>query len=342
MSEGERPPPAMVMQMTMAAWTAQTMSAVTRLDVPDLLEQYGPLTARQLVNDHGVAARPEFLERALRACAGVGVFSEAADGRFGPTPLSRALTRDSAGSVREFVELIGGRWWTLFGALPEALRNGEYQSRALFGREPWEATDTKRTEQFGRAMKSGVESVRGVLEHYDFSRARTIVDVGGGFGHLAVAILQRYPHLRASVLDLPDVIAIAQCHTADEDKEVLARLSFVAGDMFVDVPPGDVYVLKRIIHDWDDARCLRVLRNCRARVPGDGRVVCVDNVLPPMGDTGCSSTKLLDMLMMVSLPGKERTEAEWRTLYDAAGLQIRRIISLNPRSGESIIDGITR
>jgi len=88
--------------------------------------------------------------------------------------------------------------------------------------------------------------------------------------------------------------------------------------MFADVPPADTYVLKAIIHGWDDASAVRVLQNCRARLRQGGRVLCVDNVLPPLGDTTCSDTKLLDMLMMVSLPGKERTEAEWRALYAAA------------------------
>jgi hypothetical protein len=330
------------MEMMMAAWASQTIAAVTRLGVPDLVGKHGPLTARQLTGDHGVDARPDFLERALRACASVGVFTEAPDGRFGPTPLSAVLTRDAPGSVRDFVELIGGRWWQLFGALPDALRTGRNQSKAVTGREPWEPTDARRTEQFGRAMTSGVESMRGVLEHHDFSRARTVVDVGGGFGRLAIAILQGYPHLRASVLERPDVVAIAERYAADEDAAVRARLSFVSGDMFTDVPPGDVYVLRRIIHDWDDQHVLRVLRNCRARLPEDGRLLCVDNVLPPLGDTGCSGTKLLDMLMMVSLPGKERTEPEWRALYEAAGLAVRSITRINPRSGESIVEGVIR
>ena len=94
--------------------------------------------------------------------------------------------------------------------------------------------------------------------------------------------------------------------------------------MFGEVPPGDTYVLKTIVHDWDDASAVRVLRNCRVRLPEQGRVLCVDNVLPPMGDTGASPTKLLDILMMVTLPGKERTEAEWRELYAAAGCASHR------------------
>jgi hypothetical protein len=243
--------------------------------------------------------------------------------------------------VKRFVELMGGRWWTLFTSLPEALRTGQHLSPVEPGRELWQA-DAQHTEEFGEAMKSRVDSTRAVLEHSNFSQARTLVDVGGGLGHLALALLKCYPHLRASVLDLPQVIAIAERHAATEAPEVLARLSFLGGDMFVEVPPADTYLLKAIIHDWDDARCVRVLQHCRAQLQGDGRVLCVDNVLPPLGDTGCSGTKFLDMLMMVSLPSKERTEAEWRALYGEAGLRVASLTRINARSGESIIEGVKR
>lgn len=319
-------PHAAVMRMMTAAWLAQTISAVTRLDVPDLVEKHGPLTARALTGAHGVDADPDFLERALRACASAGVFTESEDGRFGPTPLSEPLTLASPASVKRFVELIGGRWWQHFANLPEALRTGRPRPGAV--------GDADHERKFGEAMASQVDAMRGVVDGYDFSRARTVVDVGGGFGHLAIALVQRHPHLRATVLDLPEVIDLARRRAAG------GEVAFVAGDMFAEVPPADTYVLKKVLHDWDDARAIAVLRNCRARMPRDGRVLAVDNVLPPMGDTSAAGTKLLDMLMLVSLPGKERTEAEWRALYDAAGLAVASIRVINPRSGESIIEGI--
>jgi len=328
------------MQMLMAAWTSQTVAAVTRLGVPDLIHAHGPLTAHELTGRHGVDARPEHLERALRACAGAGIFTESPEGRFGATPRSEVLTLASPASVKPFAELIGGRWWTLFGGLPEALRTGESQARALLGPEPTGPARTRQLEEFAQAMRSRVDSTRGAVEGHDFSDVTTLVDVGGGLGHLAIAVLRRHPRARALVLDLPDVIALAERDAAGEPPDVRARLSFVGGDMFADVPPGDCYVLKAIVHDWDDARARRVLANCRARLTLGGRVLCVDNVLPPMGDTGGAGTKLLDMLMMVSLPGKERTEAEWRALYEAAGLRLTSITLINPRSGESIIQGV--
>ena len=198
--------------------------------------------------------------------------------------------------------------------------------------------DPARMRAFAEAMKSQVEGILGVVEHGDFARSRQLVDVGGSFGHLAIALLRRHPKLRATVLDLPPVAALAADNLASEDATMLGRLTFVGGDMFVDVPEGDTYVLKTIIHDWDDDSCVRVLRNCRAKLPVGGRIICVDKILPPMGDTSASGAKLLDMLMMVSLPGKERTEAEWRALHAQAGLSITSITVTNPSSGESLIE----
>jgi hypothetical protein len=332
------PPQTVVMQMVMGAWAAQTISAVTRLGVPDFLERHGPSTAARL-RELGVDARPELLERALRTCASLGIFTEDPAGRFGPTSLSAVLTESGQGSVKQFVELIGGRWWQPIGSLAETLRNGQPPASAASAISPGPA-DPEHRRRFGRAMKSRADSVRNVLEHVDFSAARIVVDGGGGFGHLAIAIATRYPGIRAVVLDLPDVAAMAKEEAAGAEAGVLARVEFLGGDMFADVPPGDTYVVKTIIHDWDDASAVRVLRNCAARVPAHGRVLCVDNVLPPMGDTGTSGTKLLDMLMMVTLPGRERTEPEWRALYDAAGLRVTSIRLVNPRSGESIIEGV--
>jgi predicted O-methyltransferase YrrM len=328
------------MQMLMGAWLAQTIAAVAGLGIADLLQRRGPLTARALVEEHGVDARPDFLQRALRACASAGVVTEDAEGRFGPTALSEVLTVDSAASVRRFAELIGGRWWPLFGGLPESLRRGA-PAPAPAASEGERATQR---ERFGQAMRSRVDSTRGVLAHWDFAGARTVVDVGGGLGHLATTLLRSHPHLRAIVLDLPEVIALAEREVAAEPPEVRARLSLVAGDMFAEVPAADTYLLKAIVHDWDDERCRRVLANCRARLAAGGRVLCVDNVLPPLGDTGAGGAKLLDMLMMVSLPGKERTAAEWHALFAAAGLRVESVRGIGsaarPGSAESIVVGV--
>ncbi len=339
------PPEAIVMQMLMGAWISRVISCVTRLDIPDLLQEHGALTARELAESHGVNTRAEFLERALRACAGLGVFTEDASGRFGTSALSEVLTESSPVSVKKIVVgLLEDTNWKLWGGLPDAIRTGQPQAKAQLGMEVWDyfGANPKEMEAFGEGMKSNsFHSMRAVLEHCDFSKLGTVVDVGGGFGHLAIALLQRHPQLRASVLDLPDLMPVAERHAADLDPEVRARLTFVGGDMFSSVPPADAYVVKHIIHDWDDSSCIRLLENCRSQMQGDGRIFCVDAVLPPMGDTRGVAAKLLDLNMMVAVTGKERTEAQWRSLYDTAGLELVSITPLQQPPGTStgIVEG---
>lgn len=341
----DAPPQAVVMQMVMGAWLSQTISAITRLNVPDILQKHGPLTAGELVDGHRVRADVGFLQRALRACAGSGLFTEDARGRFGPTKLSDALTKDSPVSVKKMAEMFGGTWWTIWGGLLDALRTGSPQAKARLGKEYWDylRDHPQEMEDFAEAMKSNsVNSLRGVLEHCDFGSIRSVVDVGGGLGHLAIALLKRHADLEATVLDMEELVPKAQEIASKECPELLPRLSFVGGDMFEDVPPADAYVLKHIIHDWDDALCVRLLSHCRRRMRGDGRVFCVDAVLPSLGDTTCGPAKLLDMNMLVFIPGRERTLEEWNALYQQADLRIVTTTRINDNFGTSIIEGVKR
>ena len=278
MDQRQSPPQSTVMQMMMAAWAAQTISTVARLGVADALHDHGPLTAGELIERHRVDARPDMLERALRACASVGVFTEAADGRFGPTPLSGVLVDgapvDRSASSSSSSAGAGGRC----SAGPR--RDGADRGAANAFRP---TPDTGPTERFGKAMKSRVESTRGAVEHSDLSCARMVVDVGDGFGHLAIALLERYPHLRACVLDLPEVIEVAERHAAAVDERVRAHAVVRRGRT---TNAADTYVVKTVMHDWDDASCVRMLRNCRARLAEGGRILGVHNVLPPMGQHG--------------------------------------------------------
>ncbi len=337
------PPQAIVMQMVMGAWVSQTISAITRLDVPDLLQEQGPLTALGLTQNHGVDANPEFLERALRACASVGIFTEDADGKFGSTPLSEVLTSDSLGSVKKLTECFGGTWWKIWTGLPDALRAGEPQAKAQIGMEYWDycIANPKEMEDFGEAMKSNsLSSIRGVLDLCNLTGVKKIVDVGGGFGHLAIALLGKYGDMEGVVLDVPDLIPIAQKHLRDEDRDIVSRLKFVGGDMFEGVPAAQVYIMKHIIHDWDDNRCIKLLKHCHNSMDGDGRVICVDVVLPPMGDTSGTPGKFLDIDMMVFVPGKERTQNQWEDLLDAASFKIKSITPLQDNFGTSIVEGV--
>jgi hypothetical protein len=335
------PPQAVVIQMVMGGWVAHSISQISRLNVPDALKKSGPQTAAQLVAG-GIDANIEALHRVMRACASVGLFSEDSNGRFGLTPLSDVLTADSPGSVKVVAQEMGSTWDQMFGGIAEGIRTGEPQSRNLFGLEWWDylKANPKEMETFGEAMKSNsVNSMRGVLEKGDFTKSRTVVDVGGGFGHLVVALLEKYSNLRGVLLDMPDLIPVARKSLPISDPSVASRLEYVGGDMFESVPRGDTYILKHIIHDWDDERSLRLLRNCHASMEGDGLLLCVDSVIPPLGDTGTPTAKFLDLLMMLAIRGKERTRQQWEDLYRAAGFRITSVTPLDDPLGVSIVAG---
>jgi ubiquinone/menaquinone biosynthesis C-methylase UbiE len=328
------------MQMVMGGWVARAISDVSRLNIPDLLKRRGAMSAAEIAAA-GIDVNAGALERVMRACASVGVFSEDPKGRFGLTPLSDALTADSPTSVKVIAEEMGGLWLKLWTELGDGIRTGEPQARPVFGMEWWNYLNANPNElkRFGEAMKSNsLNSMRGVLENCDFSTVNKVVDVGGGFGHLAIALLEKYSGLKGVLLDVPDLISVAQ-KNLPAGANISARLEYVGGNMFVSVPRADAYVLKHIIHDWDDEHSTLLLRNIHAAMEGSGRLVCVDAVIPPMGDSGAPAAKFLDILMLLAIRGKERTRQQWEELYQSAGFRVKTVTPLNDNFGTSIIEG---
>ena len=314
------PPQARVLQMVMGGWVSKVVTEATRLGVPDVIKAHGPLTAAEMVSTAGIAVDPDALERLLRTGASVGLFTEDANGKFGATELSDVLAADAPESIKKLVEAMGGHWLRMLCELSNAVATGKSQAHMVFGMGWWDFLNAnpRELEDFGEAMKANsMNSLRGVLHECDFAGVQTIADVGGSFGHLAVALLEMYPELRATVFDVPDLIPVARERLPVGDPAVASRLEYVGGDMFESVPPAQVYIMKHIIHDWVDEKCIQLLRNCHERMQGNGRVVCVDSVLPPLGDTGSMPAKLLDILMLTGIDGKERTETQWAELYRA-------------------------
>jgi hypothetical protein len=337
----EKPPHAVLFEMLFGAWTAKILAEVVRLDVPDALAE-GPLTADELVRKAGVRAHPVALHRALRACAALGLVTEDSVGRFGPTRLSALLTRDTPGTLKRFVEYSGGTLWKIWSGLPEGLATGNSQARAQLGLDFFDylAANPQALEEFGETLKahSAVANV-GIIERYDFSGIRTLVDVGAGYGPLTIAVLEKYPDIRGTVFDLPEVIDAAPANMPVKSESVARRLSYVPGDMFKEVPPADAYVLKLILHDRDDASCATILTNVCNRLERGGRVISIDNVMPPLGDVSDVPSKLLDVNMMLLLPGKERTRVEWEALYRGAGLTITAMVPVPDAFNMFIIEG---
>ena len=331
-----------MMQMVMGGWVAKVITDTSRLGVPDLVKAAGPLTAAEMVS-RGIAANSGALERALRVVAALGIFTEDAQGRFGPTPLSEVLTSDSPVSVKKLVDIMGGTWAEMFVGLIDAIKTGQPQARKRLGLDFWDylKANPREMEDFGEAMKANsIASQMGVVAKVDFSASKHVVDVGGGFGHLAVALLEKYPVLRATVIDMPALIPIARLRFPVKDRQVAARITYVGGDIFESVPEADTYIMKHIIHDWEDEKCVRLLENCRRSMQGDGRVIAVDTILPPMGNTEAVTSKLLDVAMLVFITGKERTLSQWEDLYRAAGLRIAKVTEFAANWEMNAIEGV--
>lgn len=206
------PPQAVAMQIAMGAIITNCVNVASRLNVPDLVRRHGSMNAADIMTKGGIEADASALERVLRACASVGVFTEDSAGRFGPTEVSDVLTSDSPVSVKNIVELFAGPIARVVSELPESVKTGRPQVRRVYGMEWWDYLNAnpKDLEEFAQAMKSNsLNSLRGVLQFCDFGGVSKVVDIGGGFGHLAVALLEKYPLLQATVLDVPDLIPVA-------------------------------------------------------------------------------------------------------------------------------------
>ena len=305
-----------------------------------------PLTADELVRKAGIRAHPVALHRALRACAALGIVTEDSVGRFGPTRLSALLTRDTPGTLKRFVEYSGGLLWKIWTGLPEGLATGASQARSQLGLDFFDylAANPQALEEFGETLKAhSAVANKGVMERYDFAGIRTLVDVGAGYGPLTVAVLEKFPD------DSWRRVRLARGHRRRADAvprhgttPSRGASATSPGDMFKDVPPADAYVLKLILHDWDDASCAKILANVCARLERGGRVICIDNVMPPLGDVSDVPSKLLDVNMMLLLPGKERTRVEWEALYRAAGLAITAMIPVPDAFNMFVIEGRRR
>jgi len=311
-----------LMQMLMGFRTSQAIQVAATLRIPDLLAD-GPRSSAELAGPAG--ADGPALHRLLRALAAVGVFEEDDDGRFSLTPLSERLRSDVPGSVRGWALLIGRPYfWRSWGNLEHSIRTGENAFRALHGTDVWDwrSREPEESEIFDGAMKAMTGAANeAILDAYDFGRFATIVDVGGGNGGLLAAVLARHPAVRGVLFDQPHVVDKAGVVLAP----VAERAEVVAGDFFGSVPDGaDAYLLKMIVHDWEDEEAAAILARCREAMAPDARVLVIDRILGPPNEG--AEGKFSDLNMLVMPGGRERTEAEFASLFEGAGLRLLRTV----------------
>jgi len=310
---------------------SQMIRAACELGIPDTLSD-GPRSAADLAGASGTLER--MLRRLLRALSAVGVFTEDEDGRFGPTPLSEELT-DRPGSMRGWALMLSRESYQAWAAVMHPLRTGEPAYDHVFGESRFDALskDPEASAVFNMAMQRWTEQVADVVATaYDFGSVQSVIDVGGGTGALLAGILGAHPHLRGAVFDLPSGVPAADAYLAGHGLRDRVRIE--TGSFFESVPSGfDLYVLKSIVHDWDDEHAIDILRTCRAAMGDDARLLLVERVSPARATESIEAQRILftDMQMMVMLGGRERTVDEYASLLTAAGLTLT---SVTPTSAE--------
>jgi hypothetical protein len=336
-TEEERAAAAEVLRMIWGIHISRAVYVAAELGLADRLAG-GPMTSADLAND--TQTHEPSLYRVLRVLASLGVLAEEADRSFALTLLGERLRTDVPASMRSWamlVESLGGV--RAFEPIIETVRTGTPGVDLAHGMAIFEfveshpqlakgfhAAMSERTAQFAPSVAAG----------YDFSTMRTVADIGGGKGTLLAAILRANGHLHGVLFDLPPVVANAP--------EVLGaagvgdRCEVVPGDFFAGVPEGaDAYIMANVLHDWDDARSVGILSNCRAAMAAGGRVLIVERLIPD--DPAAALPVLLsDMNMLVFTGGKERTNAEYGKLLTEADLIPGRVLSFAPPYG--VIEGL--
>jgi len=305
----------------------QMLYVVVKLGIPDVLAR-GPKQVDELAAI--VDAHSSSLYRVLRALASQGVFTEEPEGHFALTSLSELLRSDVPDSLRPFALSYGEPWWwSAWGNLLHSVQTGETAFDSVHGMGLFEylnqspdaasifnANMTAMTAQEGKAVAMA----------YDFSHIRTLVDVGGGHGELVSAILQAYPEVHAVVFDQPSVIEGTRLRL--EAAGLDERCEITAGSFFESIPKGgEIYTLKDILHDWDDEKAIAILRNCHRSMSISAKLLLIERIIPPGDDPMIG--KLIDITMLVLTGGRERTQAEYNALLDAAGFHVTNIFSSN-------------
>ncbi len=336
------PPQLALYQLATGHYLSQALYVAAKLGIAELLAD-GPRPSTELAE--ATATHAPSLNRVLRLLASVGVFEEREDGSFALTPLGECLRPGVPGSARAMVMLFAGeRSQDAWKDLEYCVRTGQPVFRKRGLDNPF--TDPARTPEYAANFDAAMADVArlaavAVAAAYDFAPLRTVVDVGGGNGALLIGILTAHPHLHGIVFDQPPAAERATQQIAQHG--LAERCAAVGGDFFSAVPPGaDAYLLKHVIHDWNDERAIAILTNCHRAMPENGKLLIVEGVYPRRIDQSLDARGAAanDVNMLVNTGGRQRSEAEFRSLYDAAGFTLTRIVPTRARF--SVIEGVRR
>lgn len=335
-------PPALLLRRLIGSYRiTHAIRAAAHLGITDQLGE-GPRSAGELAERLG--ANPQALYRLLRVLVSIGLLADAGDGLFALTPVGACLRSDAPDGMRAWALCEGAEYYqSAWMNLPHAVETGETAFEYTHGVSFYEylARHPETGHGFSRAMLDYARLIAAaVVAVYDFAGVRRVVDIGGSHGHLLSAVLDANPTASGVLFDRPGVVERAGERL--RGSELAARAGLVAGDFFESLPAGgDLYILSRVLMDYDDERAVRLLQNChRAMAPG-GRVLIVQLLMPEQGgDAGRGrlfEAAVSDLNMLVLTGGRERTEAEYRTLLGRAGFRLSRVVP--SRALVSLIEG---
>lgn len=311
---------------------AQAIHTAVRLGIPDLLAS-GSRSAGDLAIDCN--AHPPSLERLLRALTSIGVFQRSSDGKYQNSSFSEILRKEHPQSLRgEALFLPAPYIWQSLGTLSESVRDGKPAFDRVSGKTffSYLAEHPGEAETFNRVMSHEILwTTPSVLRAYDFSQFERLVDVGGGTGLFLSHVLKAAPRLEGILFDQPQVVARA---TGSFQGELARRSTIVGGSFFDRLPEGgDAYVLRRVIHDWEDEDALKILRNVRSAITTSGKLLIIEGLI----DSPTNPVGLMDIMMLV-LGGRERTQDDFRKLVQIAGFTLNRIF---PAGAYSLLECVT-
>jgi hypothetical protein len=307
-----------------AFWKAKSIEVAAQLNIPDFLEN-GPLSIEKLAEL--TQSNENALYRMLRALSGEGIFKELMGKNFKNTRLSEAfMTKND--SVKYFVmHHLGENNWGLVGDLYNCVKTGENAITHKFNMPPFEflAKNPDKNDVFNKAMTETAELSGSIFVNaYNFGKFKLIIDIGGGQGHLLSRILQKYKDARAILFDQSHVIN--EVRDFLKNYEVENRCKIISGNFFEEVPnSGNLYIMKNILHDWDDETSIAILANINKAMPTNSKLLIIETIIKPNNKP--SFGKFIDLQMLIGTTGgKERTLPEFTSLLDQAGFRINRII----------------
>jgi hypothetical protein len=328
-----------VLQLASSYQLSQALYVAAKVGVADVIDPE-PLSADAIAETVGARASP--LRRVLRALVAAGVFCELEDGRFASNDASASLRAGAPGRIRDVVINFGEEMYRSFGELLHTVRSGETAFDRVYGVPLFEYYATHPATEASAAARMLARSLpvaRELATSGLIRGARTLVDVGGGTGTLVAEVLRHRAELTGVLLERPGMLALARAYLTEQG--VAARCELVEGDFFSSVPSGgDVYILKSVLHDWDDEQCVAILRTCRTAMDASARMVIVELILPEHMTASplTLSAALLDLIMLAYAGGRERTEAEFADLLDQASLRLTSTTKLG--AGPHLIEAV--